>query len=91
MANKECLEILRKGAEEWNRWRKERDKVSDFRLASLSNANLRNADLRDLRTRLRKSQPLLPYESALLPGNRSEIKLRINFVDVQVMASPEQI
>ena len=47
MVNPEYLEILKKGVEEWNKWREENKVlVADLRNADLRNADLSNADLR---------------------------------------------
>ncbi len=52
MANEVHVEILRRSAEAWSRWRKEnREVVADLRRADFNRADLRGADLRgaDLR------------------------------------------
>ena len=50
MANPEHLEILKQGAEAWNRWRQENPTVEiDFYEAKLFRANLRNVNLSEAR------------------------------------------
>ena len=48
MANKDHLEILNKGVDDWNKWRKSNpDIIPDLREADLSRKNLSRADLRN--------------------------------------------
>ena len=50
MANEEQLEILKKGVETWNQWRKENSAIKvDLSGANLSGMNLAGIDLRDAR------------------------------------------
>ena len=46
MANLEHLEILKRGVEQWNKWKKQHSDVRpDFFEANLREANLRGADM----------------------------------------------
>ncbi|NET76255.1 MAG: hypothetical protein F6K60_09410 [Okeania sp. SIO1F9] len=76
MANTEQLEILRKGIDTWNQWRKQqRDVQVDLSEANLSEANLSGANLREADLREAKLSGANLREAKLSGANLSRASL----------------
>ena len=74
MDDSQQLELLRQGAEAWNRWRKENPELS--RAADLYKANLRRADLRGANLREADLREANLYEADLTGADLRKADLR---------------